>query len=388
MNKLIRPKIYLGFCLTKYNIMKRLILSATVLLSVATFAQKDELKTLKKIYSKDVLSEKDLTAYKSASDALESLASEEGDKVYAKFYKIIYPYVALNSKGDKATEQDKLSLFTQEYINQYGKVVDETIEFEKGTDKKILTDDLVKAKEVFKKSIANLALNLNGSSKFKEAAVLFYNLYLFDPKTEGKSLKNASILAIQASDYKLAQKVYEDYINSDYLNNGTIYYAVNKVNEQEEEFNSKEERSKFVSLGSHEKPRDVKNNTTKAEVYKILALVYSQNGENEKAKAVYSEARKLLPNDEELKTGEFNIYFNAGFSSLADDEKLVNEINNSRADKKKYDELMKKRKEMFAKSIPDFEKAYAINPSDENTKTILKMAYEVTGQNEKAKAIN
>ena len=99
--------------------MKRLILSATVLLSVATFAQKDELKTLKKIYSKDVLSEKDLTAYKSASDALESLASEEGDKVYAKFYKTIYPYVALNSKGDKATEQDKLSLFTQEYINQY-----------------------------------------------------------------------------------------------------------------------------------------------------------------------------------------------------------------------------------------------------------------------------
>jgi len=43
---------------------------------------------------------------------------------------------------------------------------------------------------------------------------------------------------------------------------------------------------------------------------------------------------------------------------------------------------------MFAKSIPDFEKAYAIKPSDENTKTILKMAYEVTGQNEKAKAMN
>ncbi len=73
MNKLIRPKIYLGFCLTKYTIMKRLILSATVLLSVATFAQKDELKTLKKIYSKDVLSEKDLTAYKSAMELLDLL---------------------------------------------------------------------------------------------------------------------------------------------------------------------------------------------------------------------------------------------------------------------------------------------------------------------------
>ena len=42
--------------------MKKLVLSATLLLSVATFAQKDELKTLKKIYAKETISEKDLEA--------------------------------------------------------------------------------------------------------------------------------------------------------------------------------------------------------------------------------------------------------------------------------------------------------------------------------------
>jgi len=43
---------------------------------------------------------------------------------------------------------------------------------------------------------------------------------------------------------------------------------------------------------------------------------------------------------------------------------------------------------MFAKALPNFEKAYSIDPTDENTKTILKMSYDITGQPEKAKAIN
>jgi hypothetical protein len=48
---------------------------------------------------------------------------------------------------------------------------------------------------------------------------------------------------------------------------------------------------------------------------------------------------------------------------------------------------MAKRKEMFMNIIPDFEKAYALDPSHASTKSILKMAYEVTGQADKAKAI-
>jgi len=65
--------------------MKKLILSAALILSVATFAQKDELKTLKKIYSKNTISEKDLQEYKTTSDALESLALEEADKEVEEF---------------------------------------------------------------------------------------------------------------------------------------------------------------------------------------------------------------------------------------------------------------------------------------------------------------
>ena len=59
-----------------------------------------------------------------------------------------------------------------------------------------------------------------------------------------------------------------------------------------------------------------------------------------------------------------------------------------RDNKTKYDELMAKRKDVFQKTIPLFEKAYSLDSSDANTKNLLKMAYEITGQKEKADKIN
>jgi hypothetical protein len=382
-------QIYFGLLYkSDFRTMKKIVLSAALFLSVATFAQKDELKTLKKIYSKNTISEKDLQEYKTTSDALESLASEEADKVYAKFYKIMYPTVVLASKGEKATLQDQMKLYNPEFIKEYGAIINETIDFEKKSGKKIYSDELIQEKAEFKKGLSALAMNLNTASKFKESSALFYSLYTFDPKEEGKSLKNAAILAVQSEDYKLSQKMYKEYADSDYVNNGLTYYAVNKASGSEEEFNSRAERTKFISLGSHEKPRDVKNATKKYEILNVLALLYYQNAEIDNAKTTYNTARILAPDNEELKKGEFQIYYNSGYVLLADDEKIVNEINASRADKAKYDELLKNRIDMFAKALPNFEKAYSIDPTDENTKTILKMSYDITGQPEKAKAIN
>src|SRR5574343_1621322 len=79
--------------------MKKLILSATLLLSVATFAQKDELKTLKKIYAKDAPSAEEIQTYKTTLTALETLATEESDKVYTNFYKVMLPILELSSQG-------------------------------------------------------------------------------------------------------------------------------------------------------------------------------------------------------------------------------------------------------------------------------------------------
>jgi Flp pilus assembly protein TadD len=367
--------------------MKKLILSATLLLSVASFAQKDELKVLKKIYAKDAISEKDLEAYKAANDALQSLATEESDKVYAKFYNVMYPTVVLASKGAKATPQEQFSLYTLNFIKEYAAVIDETMAFERKSGKKIYTDDLLEEKREFKQTLSTLAMSLNTAKKYKEAASLFYGLYTFDKANEGKSLQNAAILSVQGEDYKVAVNYYEELVASDYVTNGIVYFAFNKATGAEEEIASKEDRDRFISLSLYEKPRETKVSDNKPEFLRILALLYRQNNDFENAKATFAKARVLAPNDEELKKGEFELYYNLGYAGLSEEEKLVAEINASRADKKKFDALMAKRKEMFMNIIPNFEKAFALDPTHASTKSILKMAYEVTGQAEKAKAM-
>lgn len=368
--------------------MRKLILSATILLSVATFAQKEELKTLKKIYSKTSISEKDLQEYKIASDALQKLAIEEYDNVYARFYKTMYPTVVLASKKEKASLEEQMKLNDPQFIKEYGAVINETIAFEKKIDKKLYTDQLIEEKEQFKKSLSSFAMNLNNSSKFKEASTVFYSLYVFDSKNEGSSLQNAAILAIQAQDYVLAEKYYEEFYESDYFKNGTIYYAVNKANGNEENIGSREMRTKYIGMGLYEKPRDEKVNKNKAEILRTLSILYAQNeSDKSKLEKTVAEARKLLPDDQDLLTTQFNLYFNQGYDIVKDDLKLVDEINAVVSNKKKYEELILVRKGLFAKSLPFFEKAYEVKPTDENTKNVLKIAYEITGQPEKAKLI-
>ena len=87
------------------------------------------------------------------------------------------------------------------------------------------------------------------------------------------------------------------------------------------------------------------------------------------------------------KNDDFVFYFNKGYYMLSDDDKIVAEINSNRANKKKYDELIKKREIMFQNALPYFEKAFQLNPNDENTKAILKMTYELLGQPEKIKTL-
>ena len=61
--------------------IKHIVLASTILVSVAAFAQKDELKKLKKIYDKDTPSANDLVEYKANLDKLSTLATSEEEKV-------------------------------------------------------------------------------------------------------------------------------------------------------------------------------------------------------------------------------------------------------------------------------------------------------------------
>jgi tetratricopeptide (TPR) repeat protein len=363
--------------------MKKLVLSVMLLFTVITFAQKDELKTLKKLYAKESLSSSDIEKYKEALNALQSNANEEADVVYTKFYEGMLPLLELNTLGEKATPADQMRIFNPAALENFSTSISNTLEYEKTTGKQIYTQDINETLSWFKPMLSQIAFQLNSSSKFKEASSMFYSLYKIN-KAEGSNLENAAILSIQAEDYKTAAELYEEFSTSDYLNNGVVFYAVNKATEKEETMPNRETRTKLIALGSHEKPRDEKMALKKPLIFRTIAQISIQNKETEKANIAYDKALELNPNNNELKIEVAQYYFNLGYEGLKNDQKLVDEINKNLENKTKFDELMEKRKVLFKSTLPLFEKAHELNSSDVNTNKILKMSYEVLGMKEKA----
>lgn len=372
--------------------MKKILFVVALAISTATFAQKDEIKVLKRLDNMDTQpSQKDMDKMTEALTALDSkvdLLSDE-DKVLYHYFKVSQPImevmmVAMKNPNDMAAIQKaSMKYNSPDFLQSLSSHYDSMKEIESKLGKKEYTEDVKPLIDMMKQQLSQAAFQLNTAKKYKEASEAFYSLYKFD-NSNGSNLENAAILAVQAEDYKLAEKMYDEYKNSDYLNNGVVYYALNKATDKEDIFPDRDARVKAIAIKTHERPRDEKVSLKKPEVYKMVALIASHNGNIDKAKKNIEEALALSPNDADLKAEGFKIYFNEGYDMLKDDQKLVDEINANRENKAKYDELMEKRKNIFKKALPSFEKAYSINPTDGNTKALLKMSYEMLGMNDKA----
>ena len=389
--------------------MKKTLLLVALTFSVATFAQKDELKTLKKIYAKDMPSSSDMVEYKSAIKSLETLATTEEDKVYTNFYAGMSPIMEMNSLGEKATPQDQMRIFSPKALDKFASSINETLEFEKKSGKKIYTDDINETLSWFIPQIEQAAFQLNEAKQFKMASTAFYSLYKLD-NTSGSNLLNAAILSLQAEDYQQSLKLYEEYRDSDYLKNGFVYYATNKLNDKEESFTSKKSRKSKIDIKTHEKPRDEKVSGREG-ILKSIANIKAQLKDVEGAKKAYSDAKNEYPDNLNILMDEANfyynqndiqtyrnlikeiikkdptnasLYFNIGYLGLSDDVKLVEEINKNLENPKVYSELMTKRKAMYQSALPYFEESFRLDSTNENTKMMLKSTYETLGMKEKA----
>lgn len=389
--------------------MKKVTLIVAFFISIATFAQKDELKTLKKVYAKDQPSQEDVDKYKSALKSLESIATSEEDKISAVFYNGLLPFLEIAKLGEKVTPQDQMRIFNPEALGTFTKAVNTTLDFEKKSGKKNYTSDINEILSFFIPMLEEAAFQLNAAKQYKQSSTAFYNLYQLD-KTTGANLLNAAIQAAQAEDYKTALKYYEEYNESDYLKNGYIFYAFNELTGKEETFTSRSARKTRLDLKSHSKPRDVKVGG-KDNVLANIADFKTKLGDIEGAKKAYKESKELNPDNVNVLINEANLYsstgdketfnmlineiikkdptnasvhFNIGYAALAEDVKLVEEINKNLDNYKVYDELTAKRKVMYEKALPHFEESYRLDPANENTKIMLKSAYEVLGMKEKA----
>lgn len=348
------------------------IVVSALLVSSGIFAQKDELKTLKKIYDKDEPSEKDVVEYKSALTKLEPyLASApEGDKVLINYFKAEAPFMEAMVQLSKPENQNNMAMmmkmFKPENVHNLAVAYDAMRQYEKVSGKSVYTKDIDETVTQFSPMILNAAIALGQQNKYAEGGKLLYDVYLMD-KTKPDNLFYAASYAVNGQDYENALSYYNQLKAINYSGEGTTYIASEIVSGKEQVFGSKAERDKAVSLKLYNKPREEKNPSKKGEIYKNIALILVQQGKVDEAKSAYADAIKENPSDTSLLMGEANL-----FLQLKDNETykqkvaaiLAKDPNN--ADLVYNIGVLAMEGNHDAEAIKNFERAIQINPEYAN----------------------
>ncbi|HEU4788367.1 MAG TPA: tetratricopeptide repeat protein [Flavobacterium sp.] len=406
------------------------IIASALFLSVASIAQKNEIKAAEKAL-KAGKSDEAITILTGA----ESLTLNAPDAEKAQF---------LFVKGNAYLDLANKNIEADKNLSLAAKAYQELLEAEKASGKVKYSTQAATSIAEIKGKLINSAIEDTKANKDAEGAKKLYEAYLLEKK-DTINLYYAASTYVNAKDYDTALKLYEELKVLNYSGKGTYYYAVNKVNGQEDFFNTAADRDRMVKMGTHEKPRTENVPSKRGEIYKNVALIYVQQGKMDLAKKAVSDARKANPEDTSLILTEANLYleskdmdtykklisealeknpndvdliFNLGVVSAGaknyteaekfytkvmeldpkyinayinmaamklDNEKAIidemNKLGNSADDMKRYNVLKKKREDLFRSTIPYLEKAVALDPKNVDVaKTLLNVysALEMT----------
>lgn len=417
---------------------KYVILASALLISVATFAQKDQIKAAEKAL-KGGKSQEALTLLEGA----ESLMSNATDAEKAQFFFV---------KGNSLLDLANKNIETDKNLSLAAKAYQDLIAAEKVSGKDKFTTQATASIVQIKYKLINNAIADSKENKYSESAGKLYDAFLLDKK-DTLNLYYAASTYVNAKDYDSALKLYDELKTLNYSGKGMSYYAVNKETKADDFFNAKNERDLAIKLGTHETPRDEAVPSKRGEIYKNIALILVEKGRTDEAKKAVADARIANPEDTSLILTEANLYletkdydtykklvaevleknpndanlvFNLGVLSgnaknpaeaekyykrvieidpnyinayiniaalkLEDEKAIIDEMNKlgtSPKDMKRYDELKKKRENLFRSTIPFLEKAVEIDPKNiDVVKTLLNVysALEMTAEYKALKA--
>jgi tetratricopeptide (TPR) repeat protein len=417
---------------------KYVLLATALFISVATFAQKDQIKAAEKALKGGKAQE----AATILMDA-ESLVAAAPDAEKAHYFFV---------KGNVLLDLANKKIDTDKNLSLAAKAYQDLIAVEKSSGKMKYSAQAATSVTDIKYKLINAAIADSKVDKHSESATKLYNAYLLDQK-DTINLYYAASTYVNAKQYTKALELYDNLKKINYSGKGTSYFAINKLTSQEDFFTTAEERDRMVKLGTHEKPRTEAIPSKKGEIYKNIALILVQDGKTEEAKKAVAEARKADPSDSSLALTEANLYletkdfetykkligeilaqnpndadltFNLGVISgnagnKADAEKYylkaieikpdytnayiniaalklegekaiideMNKLGTSTKDTKRYDELKKKREDIFKSVIPFLKKGVELDPkNDDVTKTLLGVynALEMTAEAKALKA--
>lgn len=414
---------------------KYVVLAASVLFSLQNFAQKDQLKAAQKALKGGNAVEA-MTQLQQAEPLLSGASPEEK----AQFFSI---------KGNALLDLATKNIETSKNLSAAAKSFMELLAVEKASGKSKFTSQATTSINDIKNKMVNTAVEKGTNKEYKEAASLLKQVYDLDP-SDMEKLYYAASYAVNGSDYENALVFYSELKDKNYTGESTSYFAKSLISDKEEYFATKAERDKMVAIKSHATPRDEKVTSKKGEIYKNIALIYVSQGKNDLAKKSLSEARianpeditltmaeadlylklddfamykKLVgevleknPNDADLlynlgvissktspadaegyykkaiaiKPDYTNAYLNLAIIKLDAEKKIIDEINklgNSEKDNKRYEVLKKQREAIFNDALPFLEKAYELNPANEDVSNTLMGVYGALEMTEKKKAL-
>lgn len=406
------------------------VLAASLLLSLSAYAQKDELKALKKLNDKGAETQTYAPEFKTLLDKTEPLIASATNEQKADFYFYKGQYGVAEAKKTPATALKTLPAV----IEDYNKVI-ELEKAGKQNHTKAIQEQIFPA---VKEQLLNAASGVVTNKMYKEGGQLYELAYKLDPK-DPSMLYNSAAMAVNGQDYDSALKSYLELEKIGFTGVTTIYSAKSKASGQVENFPNQATMDISVKQGLYSDPKVEKTPSLRGDIVKNIALIYAQKGEIEKAKDAMSSARKANPDDTSLIIAEAELYlktkdmakykeliteaaaknpndallfYNLGVVSteadpagaeayykkalainpdyvdalvgigalqLNGEKQIVEEMNKlgtTAKDNARFDVLKKKKDGMYNTAIPYFEKAHKLKPDDQYVISVLAGLYQ------------
>ncbi|KGL64067.1 tetratricopeptide repeat protein [Polaribacter sp. Hel1_85] len=265
--------------------MRKQILALTVgFLSIASFAQKNELKAAEKAIKKGLFKEA-----KAALSVLESTEDSMDPKYKAKY---------LFLKG---------SAYGKSNVSKASDAYNKLFAYEKESGKLKYTKLAEPKLSELVQFVSKKAIDQYGSKDYKQATNNFYLTYKLSP-TDTSFLYNAAISSSLGKDYDTSLKLYKELQEIKYTGIVTQYLAVNKETGKEEDLGTKTNRDAMVKFGKYIKPTEKTSESKQADIIKNIGYIYVNQGKPELAIAALEEARKSNPKDINLLLNQAQMY--------------------------------------------------------------------------------
>lgn len=278
---------------------KLIILSASLLMSIAAFSQKSEVKAAEK-----ALKSNDFTSALANISKAESLIANADAKTKAKFYYV--KGMALYANGTKPMNAEKAAAVLEELmkIEKESKASKYSAEASQ-TLKNIVIAINDQAAKDYDKAIQDSDLE-----SFKKASSGFYRVYNLSVR-DTSALYSAAVSAYYGKDYENSTIHLQKLLDLGFTGISKTYKAENPDGTFRY-FTSKKDMDTNIRLGIVKNGNEEASESRTKNIYKFLAMSYSATEKSDEAIEMIGKARSLAPNDYNLILDEANLYYQIG----------------------------------------------------------------------------